>query len=507
VDFLNHLYMAFAVSLEPANLLFCFAGVFLGTLVGVLPGIGPTAVISLLLPITFNMSAVQSIIMLAGIYYGAYYGGSTTSILVNIPGEAASVITCLDGYQMARKGRAGPALGISAFGSFIGGTFAVLMLMCFAPPLAKMALKFGPPENAALMFFGLTMATYLSSGSILKSLIMMTLGLLLGTIGKDSVSGNMRFTMDILELGEGLSIVPVVMGLFGISEVLINLETSLAQGDVFKTKFKNLFPTKTDWKESAGPITRGSILGFFLGLLPGGGGIIASFLSYALEKKISKKPYEFGKGAIAGVAGPETANNAGAGGTFIPLLTLGIPCNVVLAMLMGALMIHGVTPGPLLLKDHPQLFWGVVGSMYLGNIMLLVLNLPLIGLWVQILRVPYRYLFPLIFLFCLIGAFSLNNNIFDMLIMIFFGIVGYLLKKIRFSAAPLILALVLGPMLEEAMHQSLVLSGGSFLIFLSRPISMILILLSFTLLISSFVLPLIKKKQPGELQDLQGSDP
>ena len=275
----------------------------------------------------------------------------------------------------------------------------------------------------------------------------------------------------------------------------------------WSTKFKNLFPTKTDWKESAGPITRGSILGFFLGLLPGGGGIIASFLSYALEKKISKKPYEFGKGAIAGVAGPETANNAGAGGTFIPLLTLGIPCNVVLAMLMGALMIHGVTPGPLLLKDHPQLFWGVVGSMYLGNIMLLVLNLPLIGLWVQILRVPYRYLFPLIFLFCLIGAFSLNNNIFDMLIMIFFGIVGYLLKKIRFSAAPLILALVLGPMLEEAMHQSLVLSGGSFLIFLSRPISMILILLSFTLLISSFVLPLIKKKQPGELQDLQGSDP
>jgi putative tricarboxylic transport membrane protein len=303
-----------------------------------------------------------------------------------------------------------------------------------------------------------------------------------------------------LELGDGLGIVPVVMGLFGISEVLINLETSLAERSVFKTKFKNLFPAKTDWKESAGPIARGSVLGFFLGLLPGGGGIIASFLSYAMEKRISKKPHEFGKGAIAGVAGPETANNAGAGGTFIPLLTLGIPCNVVLAMLMGALLIHGVTPGPLLLKDHPQLFWGVVGSMYLGNIMLLILNLPLIGLWVQILKVPYRYLFPLIFLFCLIGAFSLNNSTFDLLVMLFFGVVGYLLKKFHYDAAPLILALVLGPMLEEAMHKSLVLSGGSFIIFLSRPISLILILISFTLLISSFVLSILTKKQPATFQ-------
>lgn len=495
--------MAFEVSMQPQNLLFCFVGVFLGTLVGVLPGLGPTAVISLLLPITFNMTSVQSIIMLAGIYYGAYYGGSTTSILINIPGEAASVITCLDGYQMARNGRAGQALGISAFGSFIGGSFAVVMLMFLAPPLANVALRFGPPENAALMFFGLTMATYLSSGSVLKSLMMMTLGLLLGTIGKDLITGKMRFTMDLLELGDGLSIVPVVMGLFGISEVLVNLEASLIQRDVFKTKFKNLFPTKTDWKESAGPIARGSVMGFFLGLLPGGGGIIASFLSYAVEKRISKKPDDFGKGAIAGVAGPETANNAGAGGTFIPLLTLGIPCNVVLAMLMAALMIHGVTPGPLLLKDNPEIFWGVVGSMYIGNIMLIVLNLPLIGLWVQILRVPYRYLFPLIFLFCMIGAFSLNNNTFDMFVMVFFGIVGYLLKKFRFGAAPLILALVLGPMLEEAMNQSLVLSGGSFFIFLSRPISMILILISFTILASSFVLSLLKKKQPGELQEEQ----
>lgn len=494
MDFLNHLYMAFAISLQPANLLVCFFGVLLGTLVGVLPGLGPTAVISLLLPITFNMSSVQSIIMLAGIYYGAYYGGSTTSILVNIPGEAASVVTCLDGYQMARKGRAGPALGISAFGSFIGGTFAVVMLMCLAPPMAKMALKFGPPENAALMFFGLTMATYLSSGSIIKSLMMMTMGLLLGTIGKDSVSGTPRFTMDILELGEGLNIVPVVMGLFGISEVLINLEASLATREVFRTKFKNLFPTKNDWKESAGPMARGSILGFFLGLLPGGGGIIASFLSYALEKRISKQPQEFGQGAIAGVAGPETANNAGAGGTFIPLLTMGIPCNVVLAMLMGALMIHGVTPGPLLLKDHPQLFWGVVGSMYVGNAMLLVLNLPLIGLWVQILKIPYRYLFPLIFLFCLIGAYSLNNSIFDIIVMAVFGVIGYLMKKFCYSAAPLILALVLGPLFEEAVHQSLVFSGGSFLIFLLRPISVVLIVLSFALLLYPLVLRILKRK-------------
>ena len=486
--------MAFAVALEPANLAMCFVGVLLGTLVGVLPGLGPTAVISLLLPLTFSMNSVQSIIMLAGIYYGAYYGGSTTSILVNIPGEAASVITCLDGYQMARKGRAGPALGISAFGSFIGGTFSVLMLMFLAPPMAKMALKFGPPENAALMFFGLTMATYLSSGSILKSMMMMAFGLLLGAIGKDPVSGTMRYTLDILEMGEELGIVPVVMGLFGISEVLLNLEGALGQREVFKTRFKNLFPTKQDWKDSAGPMARGSVMGFFLGLLPGGGGIIASFLSYALEKKISKNPQAFGQGAIAGVAGPETANNAGAGGTFIPLLTLGIPCNAVLAMLMGALMIHGVTPGPLLLKDHAPLFWGVVGSMYIGNVLLLVLNLPLIGLWVQILKVPYRYLFPLIFLFCLIGAFSLNNSIFDIFVMGVFGVIGYLLKKFRYDAAPLILALVLGPLFEEAINQSLVFSGGSFSVFFSRPLCASLIVISLLFLGYSLVKPLLKKR-------------
>jgi putative tricarboxylic transport membrane protein len=494
VSFFNHFYMAFAVSLEPMNLVMCFLGVLLGTLVGVLPGLGPTAVISLLLPLTFSMTPVQSIIMLAGIYYGAYYGGSTTSILVNIPGEAASVITCLDGYQMARKGRAGAALGISAFGSFIGGTFAVVMLMLVAPPLASAALRFGPPENAALMFFGLTMATYLSSGSTLKALIMMAFGLLLGAIGKDPVSGTMRYTFGILEMGEGLGIVPVVMGLFGVSEVLVNLEGTPTDRQVFKTKFQNLFPTKADWKESAWPIARGSLLGFFLGLLPGGGGIIASFLSYAMEKKLSSRPETFGKGAIAGVAGPETANNSGAGGTFIPLLTLGIPCNAVLAMLMGALMIHGVTPGPLLLKDHPQLFWGVVGSMYVGNALLLVLNLPLIGLWVQILKVPYRYLFPLIILFCLIGAYSLNNTVFDIMVMGIFGVIGFLLKKFRYDAAPLILALVLGPMLEEAITQSLVFSAGSFSVFFSRPISLVLIVISITLL----VYPLIVRAFRGE---------
>jgi putative tricarboxylic transport membrane protein len=497
--FFDHITMAFAVSLEPMNLVLCFVGVFLGTMVGVLPGLGPTAVISLLLPLTFTMTPVQSIIMLAGIYYGAYYGGSTTSILVNIPGEAASVITCLDGYQMARQGRAGPALGISAFGSFIGGTFAILMLMLVAPPLARAALRFGPPENAALMFFGLTMATYLSSGSTLKALMMMAFGLLLGAIGKDPVSGTMRYTLDILELGEGLGIVPVVMGLFGISEVLINLEGKIREREIFKTKFKNLLPTKTDWKEAGWPIARGSVLGFSLGLLPGGGGIIASFLSYALEKKLSSNPETFGKGAIAGVAGPETANNSGAGGTFIPLLTLGIPCNAVLAMLMGALMIHGVTPGPLLLKDHPHLFWGVVGSMYVGNILLLVLNLPLIGLWVQILKIPYRYLFPLIILFCLIGAYSLNNSVSDIVIMGIFGIIGFLLKKFGYDAAPLILALVLGPMFEEAITQSLVFSAGSFSIFLSRPISLVLIVLSFVLLVYPCILKAFRKGRPSFL--------
>jgi len=482
------------------NLLVCFIGVFIGTLTGVLPGIGSTAAMSLLLPITFTLSSTQSIIMLAGIYYGAMYGGSTTSILLNVPGEGTSMITCLDGYPMAKKGRAGPALGISAFGSFIAGTFSVAMLMILGPLLANIALSFGPPENVSLTFLGLTMVTYLGSGSMVKSLMMAAFGLLLGCIGLDIVKGTERYTLGILRLRDGLGLIPIMMGLFGIAEVLITIETSLEKREIFKTRAKELFPTKQDWKDSAGPITRGTLAGFFLGVIPGGGGMLASLMSYAIEKRISKHPEKFGTGTIEGVAGPETANNAGAGGSFIPLLTLGIPCNVVMAVLMGALMIHGISPGPLLLKEHPNLFWGVVGSMYVGNVMLLALNLPLIGLWVKVLRIPYSLLFPLIFLFCIIGSYSLNNSLWDVGVMTIFGVLGYFMKKFRYEAAPLIMALVLGPMFEVALRQSLMLSNGNPSIFFSRPISATFMTLSLFILVSPLCLKMVKKRRPGLLK-------
>jgi putative tricarboxylic transport membrane protein len=497
MDFLNHLLLAFQVALEPMNLLLCLIGVFIGTLVGVLPGLGPTATISLLLPITFKMGPVPAIILLAGISYGAFYGGSTTSILINIPGEAASVVTCIDGYQMARKGRAGPALGIAAMGSFIGGTFAIVLLMLLAPPIANAALNFGPPEFVALAFLGLTLVTYLSGGSMVKSLMMAAVGLLLGYIGADIVTGKERFTLGITKLIGGVDLVPVVMGLFGISEVLLNLEKSSATREIFQPNIKQILPSRKDWRVSAGAIARGSILGFFLGVIPGGGALIASFASYAIEKKVAKDPSLFGKGDIRGVAGPETANNAGAGGAFIPLLTIGIPCNVLMAVLLGGFMVHGVIPGPRLMEDNPQLFWGVVGSMYIGNAMLLILNLPLIGLWIKILKVPYSLLFPLIFLFCLIGAYTLGNNTQDVFLMTLFGVVGYLLKKFQYEPAPLILALVLGPTLESGFRQSLILSNGSFLIFLTRPIAAVLVIVAFFLLISPLVLKGLGKKRAG----------
>ncbi|RPJ36504.1 MAG: tripartite tricarboxylate transporter permease [Deltaproteobacteria bacterium] len=494
MDVFAHLAMAFRISFEPLNLLFCFLGVLFGTLVGVLPGLGPTAAISLLLPVTFTLTPMQSIIMLAGIYYGAQYGGSTTSILVNIPGEATSVVTCIDGYQMARKGRAGAALGISAFGSFIGGTFSIIMLMLLAPPLASVALKFGPTESAAIIFFGLTMVTYLSSGSMIKSLMMAIFGLLLGCIGTDLITGLQRFTLGMIDLEDGIGLIPVVMGLFGVAEVLWNIEDQTGKKDIFKTDIKGLLPNRKDWKDSSGAMARGSVVGFFLGLLPGGGALIASLLSYAMEKKVARNPEGFGKGDIRGVAGPETANNAGAGGAFIPLLSLGIPCNVVLALLMGAFMIHKVTPGPLLLKEQPQLFWGIVGSMYIGNIMLLVLNLPLIGLWVKILRVRYAILFPMIFLFCLIGSYSLNNSTFDIFVMIVFGVMGYLMKKFQYDAAPLVMAFVLGPMLEENVRQALLISQGSAFIFFQRPISSVFIITALIFLIIPQVLRFLKRR-------------
>lgn len=493
MEILANVMLGFQVALQPANLFFCFMGVLIGTLVGVLPGLGPVAAMSLLLPTTFHLSPVSAVIMLSGIYYGAMYGGSTTSILVNIPGEAASVVTCLDGYQMARKGRAGAALGIAAFGSFIAGTLSILGLMLLAPMLAEVALKFGPPEYFSLMLLGLVIVTFLAGSSMPKALMMAAFGLFLGLIGMDIMTATPRFTFDIYFLMDGVGLVPVVMGLFGISEVLLNVESKLERV-VFETKIKGLLPNRKDWRDSAWPIIRGSVIGFFLGILPGGGAVISSFVSYGVEKKCSTHPEKFGTGVIEGVAGPESANNAAAGGAFIPLLTLGIPANAVMAMLLGALTIYGMQPGPMLIKEHPDLFWGVVTSMYIGNIMLLVLNLPLIGVWVKILKIPYEFLFPLILLFCLIGAFSLNNSVGEIGLMLFFGGVGYLMKKFDYEAAPLVLAMVLGPMMENALRQSLIMANGSAAIFFTRPISLGVVLLVLALLILP-MLPWVKKKR------------
>ncbi len=466
MDLLNNLLFGFQVSLQPINLLYCFIGVLLGTLTGVLPGIGPSGTIAILLPITFHAPAVSSIIMLAGIFYGAMYGGSTTSILVSIPGEPSSIVTCMDGHQMARQGRAGPALGISAFGSFIAGTVGVVGLMLIAHPLARMALKFGPPEYFSLMILGLIILIYLTQKSLMKAISMGAFGLILSFVGLDIVSGKMRFTFNADELLDGVGIVPIAMGLFGVAEVLENLEQS-EEMKLFESHIHGLLPSLKDWADSIWPILRGTVIGFFLGILPGGGAILASFVSYAVEKRVSRHPERFGRGAIEGVAGPEAANNAASSTGFIPLMTLGIPANVVMAMLFAGLLIHNVTPGPLLLKDHPDVFWGVVTSMYTGNVLLLVLNLPLIGMWVQITRIPFRLLFPLIILFCVIGVYSINNSVFDVWIMILFGGIGYFMKKCDYEPAPLTLAYVLGPMLEQALRQSLIMSNGSPMIFVT----------------------------------------
>ena len=493
MGFFDSILFGFQIVLDPTNLLFCFIGVLGGTLVGVLPGIGPIGAISILLPATFKATPTASIIMLTGIYYGAMYGGSTTSILVNVPGESASVVTCLDGYQMARQGRAGPALGISAWSSFIAGTFSVIGLMVIAYPLAQVALRFGPPEYFALMCAGLVIVTYLVQGSMLKGAMMGLAGLLIGNIGLDLVTGMPRFTFGMDELTDGVGIIPVAMGLFGISEIFINIE-QIVRKEVFQTHVRHLMPSLKDWADSKWPILRGTVLGFFLGLLPGGGAVIASFVSYAVEKRIAKHPERFGKGAIEGVAGPEAANNAATGGNLIPLVSLGIPPNPTMALLFSALIIHGIQPGPLFIKNNPQIFWGLVASMYLGNGLLLVLNLPLIGIWVQVLKIPYRILFPLITLFCLIGTYSVNNSSFDLFLMVLFGTLGYLMRKFGFECAPLILAFVLGPMLEQALRQSLLMSEGSFAIFITRPISGITLGAAFLLLLSN-ILPYMKKRR------------
>jgi putative tricarboxylic transport membrane protein len=486
MEFGQNILFGLQVAIQPMNLFYCFIGVFTGTLIGVLPGLGPTGTMSLLLPITFHISPVGAIIMLAGIYYGAQYGGSITAILANIPGEASSVTTCLDGYQMARQGKAGLALGVSAIGSFIAGTLSIFGLMFLAYPLARAALKFGPPEYFSLMCVGLVILTFLTQGSMLKSLMMALIGLLVGLVGLDPFTATPRFSLGFKELMDGVGIVPLVMGLFGISEVLLNLEDTQKR-DIYKTELTGLFSSLKGWVTAKWAILRGTVIGFFAGILPGGGAVLSSFVSYALEKKFSRHPEKFGTGVIEGVAAPESANNAAAQSCLIPLLSLGIPPNVVMAVLYGGLLIHGIQPGPFLVKDHPDVFWGLVMSMYIGNVMLLILNLPLIGMWVRILRIPYTILFPLILFFCLIGVYTVNNSVFDIYLMVIFGLVGYLMRKFGFEPAPLAMAYVLSPILESSFRQSLSLSGGSFGVFFSRPISVVCMVLVIGLLVFQII--------------------
>ena len=467
---MENLLLGFEIALAPHNLLYAGIGAILGTAIGVLPGLGPPATIAMLLPISYGVEPVSAVILLAGIFYGAMYGGSITSILLNIPGEAGSVVTCLDGYQMARQGRAGPALGMSAIGSFIAGTVSIVGLSLLSPLLAQFALRFGPPEYFSLVLLGLYMAVYLSHGSVVKGLMMAAVGLLIGVVGLDPVNGVPRFTFGELRLMDGLDFVVVAMGLFGIAEVLTNLDTP-EQRAILGAKIKNLLPTREDWRKSWGAVTRGSIIGFLVGVLPGGGATISSFVAYGFEKRISKHPEEFGKGAIEGVASPESANNAASTSSFIPLLTLGIPGNASIAMILVALMIHGVRPGPQMISEHPDIFWGVVASMYIGNLMLLALNLPLVGIWVKLLKVPYHYLAPIIVVICIIGAYSVNYAVFDVGLMVFFGILGYFMRKADLPPAPLILAMILGPVLERSLQQSLITSGGDPMIFVQHPIS------------------------------------
>jgi len=477
-----------AVALQADNLMYCALGVIAGTLVGVLPGIGPTAAIGLLLPATYQLSPTSAIIMLAGISYGAMYGGSITSILVKIPGEAASVITCMDGYQMTRNGRAGPALGIAAFGSFIAGTIAVLGVMLLAPTLARVALKFGAAEYFSLMLMSLMIVTYLVRGSMINALIMGALGLFLGSIGMDPINGRERFTYGFLPLSDGIGIVPVVIGLFGVAEVLENIGTR-TDLQVFKVKVRGLLPSRRDWKDSAFPIARGTTLGFFAGIFPGISPMIPTFLSYAIEKRLSRHPEKFGTGAIEGVAAPEACNNATATSNFIPLLSLGIPSNAFNAVLLGALMIYGLQPGPALITTNPDFFWGVIASMYIGNVMLLILNVPLIPMWVWLLRIPYHVLAILILVFCFVGAYSVSNSIYDVVITFVFGFVGIVIKRFGFESAPLILAFVLAPMLEISFRQSMLFSDGSFSIFVTQPIALTFIVLSVLVLIAGLVRP------------------
>jgi TctA family transporter len=493
VEILNNLILGFGVALSPFNVLMCLIGVLLGTLIGVLPGVGPVATIAMLLPITFNLSPIAALIMLAGIYYGAQYGGSTTAILVNLPGESSSVVTCLDGYQMARRGRAGPALATAALGSFFAGCVATLVVAMFAPPLAEVALKFGPSEYFSLMVLGLVAAVVLAHGSLLKAIAMVILGLLLGLVGTDVNSGVLRFAFGIAELSDGIGFVTVAMGMFGLAEIIANLEHKGAR-EVFTKKVTHLWPTREDWKRLWAPTLRGTALGSALGILPGGGALLASFGAYTLEKKVSRYAKEFGKGAIEGVAAPESANNAGAQTSFIPLLTLGIPSNAVMALMIGAMMIQGIAPGPQVMTERPQLFWGMIASMWVGNLMLVVLNLPLIGMWIKLLTVPYRLLYPSILVFMAIGVFSLSNNPFDVFLMSLFGLLGYVCVKLECEPAPMILGFILGPLMEENLRRAMLLSRGDPLVFFQKPISATFLIVSIVLLVI-IALPALRKKR------------
>ncbi|MCZ8270295.1 MAG: tripartite tricarboxylate transporter permease [Beijerinckiaceae bacterium] len=481
MEMLDNLWLGLSVAITPINLWWCLVGVFLGTAIGVLPGLGPSATIAMLLPATFGLEPVSALIMMAGIFYGAQYGGSTTAILINLPGEATSVVTALDGYQMARKGAAGRALAAAALSSFFAGTVCTVLIALFAPPLTDLAFKFGPAEYFSLMVLGLAASVVLASGSIIHALAMIVLGLLLGLVGTDVNSGAQRYAFGLPELADGFNFVIVAMGMFGIGEIIANLEDE-SRRDLGVKSVKGLLPTREDWRRMFAPILRGTSLGAILGILPGGGAALASFGAYALEKRVSKHADELGKGAIEGIAAPEAANNAGAQMSFIPMLTLGFPANPVMALMIGAMIMQGIQPGPGVMAEQPRLFWGLIASMWVGNVMLLVLNLPLIGLWVRMIMVPYHFLFPMIIVFCAIGVFSLANNAFDLQIMVGFGLLGYILKKLDCEPAPLLLGFILGPLMEEFLRRSLLLSQGDPTVLVTRPLSAVLLALAVAVL-------------------------
>jgi putative tricarboxylic transport membrane protein len=498
-DLLAHLSLGFATAFTLQNLLYCFVGCLLGTLIGVLPGLGPSATIAMLLPVTYALPPVAALIMLSGIYYGAQYGGSTTAILVNLPGESSSVVTAIDGYQMARQGRAGTALATAGLSSFAAGCFATLVLAAFATPMSQLAFKFGPAEYFSLMVLGLVGAVVLASGSLIKAVGAIVVGLLLGLIGTDVNSGVARYSFNVPELTDGLNFVALAMGLFGFAEIVVNLEQR-EHRETFTNHVSSLFPTREDFRRMIPAAIRGTAVGTLLGMLPGGGATLSSFAAYTIEKKLSKYPLEFGKGAIEGVAGPEAANNAGAQTSFIPLLTLGIPSNVVMALMVGAMTIHNIQPGPQVMTSNPELFWGLIASMWIGNAMLIVLNLPLIGLWVKLLKVPYRYLYPAILVFCCIGVYSINNNTFDVYQAAGFGFIGYIFVKLEVEPAPLLLGFVLGPMMEENLRRAMLLSRGDFSTFVTRPLSLGL-LVAAVLLVALVALPSISRTREIAFQE------